>query len=357
MDLVGAARAVTPLAEIIARQIAQTGPMPLREYMSLCLSHPAHGYYTTRDPLGASGDFTTAPEISQMFGELLGLSLAQAWLDQGAPSPFVLAELGPGRGALMADALRAARAAPGFVEAAEIWLIETSPTLRAEQARRVPGANWADRLSDAPSLPLFLVANEFFDALPIVQFVREGGAWREKVVALEGDRLVYGLRPAQQRLDPAPEGAIREICPLLSNIGVEIAARISLRGGAAIVVDYGYAAPTEMGADTFQAMAAHAYVDPLDAPGEADLTAHVDFSQLARAARLGGAASAGPIGQGALLARLGIGARADALAARGDAEAVAAALTRLTDPAEMGTLFKALAMHPADAPPPPGFET
>ena len=188
---------MTPLGEIIRRQIAQTGPMPLREYMALCLSHPEHGYYITRDPLGAGGDFTTAPEVSQMFGELIGLALAQAWIDQGRPAPFLLVELGPGRGALMADILRAGRAAPGFVEAAEVWLIETSPTLRDEQAKRVPGARWADRLSDAPAGPTFLVANEFFDALPVTQFVRRRGAWFEKVVAVEADRLVWGLRPAQ----------------------------------------------------------------------------------------------------------------------------------------------------------------
>ncbi|MEL6794268.1 MAG: SAM-dependent methyltransferase, partial [Pseudomonadota bacterium] len=293
----------------------------------------------------------------QMFGELIGLALAQAWLGQGAPSPFLLVELGPGRGTLMADILRASRAAPGFAEAAEIWLVETSPALRAEQAKRVPGAQWADRLSDIPARPLFLIANEFFDALPISQFVMSRGQWRERVVGLDGERLAYGLRPAQQRLDPAPEGAVREVCPLLANIGVEIAARIALRGGAAIIVDYGYPKPTEMGADTFQAMKAHAFVDPLVEPGEADLTAHVDFSALERAARMGGAATAGPVDQGVLLSRLGIGARAEALAAAGDAEAVAEALHRLTDPAEMGTLFKALAMHAPDAPPPPGFET
>lgn len=348
---------MTPLYQIIARQIAQTGPMPLKDYMTLCLSHPEHGYYISRDPLGAGGDFTTAPEVSQMFGELLGLALAQAWLDQGAPKPFLLAELGPGRGTLMADVLRAAKAAPGFVEAAEVWLVETSPTLRAEQAKRVPGARWADRLSDIPAGPTFLIANEFFDALPITQFVMQGGAWREKVVALEGGRLVWGLRPAQTPMAPGPEGAVREVCPLLANIGVEISARVALRGGAAIIVDYGYDAPTEIGADTFQALQAHEFADPLEAPGEADLTAHVDFSALARAARMGGAAAAGPVAQGVLLARLGIGARAEALAKVGDAGAIAAALHRLTDPAEMGTLFKAMALHPASAPPPPGFET
>lgn len=348
---------MTPLGEIIRRQIAQLGPMPLREYMALCLSHPEHGYYVTRDPLGAAGDFTTAPEISQMFGELLGLSLAQAWLDQGAPDPFLLVELGPGRGTLMADILRAARAAPGFAEAAEVWLVETSRTLRAEQAKRVPGANWVDRLSDIPAKPLLLVANEFFDALPIAQFVMEGGKWRERVVGLDDDRLTFGLRPAQQRLDPAPEGAIREVCPLLANIGTEISARIALRGGAAVIVDYGYAAPTALGADTFQAMKAHAYTDPLAEPGEADLTAHVDFSALSRAARMGGAASTPIVDQGALLARLGIGARAEALARNGDAATIADALHRLTDPGEMGTLFKAIAMYPDGSPPPPGFET
>ncbi|MEM8752342.1 MAG: SAM-dependent methyltransferase, partial [Pseudomonadota bacterium] len=281
--------------------------MTLHDYMALCLSHPEHGYYATRDPLGRAGDFTTAPEVSQMFGELLGLSLAQAWVDQGRPAPFRLIELGPGRGTLTADLLRAAAAAPGFVEAADLWLVETSPALRAEQAKRLGRRpRWVDRLSDAPAGPTILIANEFFDALPIRQFVMAGGMWRERVVGLDGDRLVYGLKTAPLPFGPAPEGAVREVCPLLATIGTEIAARIAVRGGAAIVVDYGYAEPTAAGADTFQAVRGHAYADPLERPGEADLTAHVDFSALARAARMGGAAAAGPVEQGALLAALGI---------------------------------------------------
>ena len=345
---------MTPLHKIIARQIAQTGPMPLRDYMALCLSHPAHGYYATRDPLGAAGDFTTAPEISQMFGELIGLSLAQAWIDQGAPSPFLLVELGPGRGALMADILRAARAAPGFVEAAEVWLVETSPVLRAEQARRVPGAKWADRLSEAPAGPTFLVANEFFDALPIVQLVHDRGAWRERVVAIEGEALRWGLRPAQRPLPPAPDGAVREICPLLANIGVEIAARIALRGGAAIIIDYGYLRTAP--GDTLQALHKHAYDDVLAHPGEADLTAHVNFEALATAAVREGATAYPPLTQGDFLLRSGLLERAGALGAgksHVEQESIRDAVERLAAPDQMGSLFKVLALTGANSPFPP----
>ncbi|MEM7522995.1 MAG: SAM-dependent methyltransferase, partial [Pseudomonadota bacterium] len=283
----------TPLESILRLRIEQSGPMPLSEYMAICLGHPEHGYYRRQDPLGKAGDFTTAPEISQMFGELLGLSLAQAWVDQGSPAPFRLVELGPGRGALMADALRAAAAAPGFRDAADVWLVETSPALRAEQAARVPGPpRWADRLSDVPAGPTFLIANEFFDALPIQQFIRKDGAWFERMVGLADDRLAYGLRRAPLPLGDAPDGAVRELRPLLSNIGAEIGARIAARGGAAIIVDYGYAAPDPLGGDTFQAVRGHAYADPLVAPGAADLTAHVDFAALAAAVRFGGAEAA-----------------------------------------------------------------
>lgn len=346
---------MTPIEAMLRRRIAQTGPVTLHDYMALCLGHPEHGYYATRDPFGAAGDFTTAPEISQMFGELVGLALAQAWLDQGRPAPFRLVELGPGRGTLIADALRAAGAVPGFRDAADLQLVETSPALRAEQAKRV-SAHWAERLEDTSEGPLFLIANEFFDALPIRQYLRRDGQWFERVVTVAEDRLAYGLARSALPLPAAPEGAVRERSPGGEAVAGLIGARIAREGGAALIIDYGYAETPPLGGDTFQAVRAHGATDPLEAPGEADLTAHVDFAALAETARREGAAATRPVGQGAWLARLGIGARAEALAKTAGAEPIASALHRLTDPADMGTLFKALAIHPAGAPPPPGFE-
>ncbi|WP_340107677.1 class I SAM-dependent methyltransferase [Pikeienuella sp. HZG-20] len=350
---------MTPLGALIRRQIAATGPMTLHDYMALCLAHPEHGYYMTRDPLGAKGDFTTAPEISQMFGEMIGLALAQTWLDAGAPAPARLVELGPGRGRLMADALRAARVAPGFAEAAEPWLVEISPALRAEQARLLPGARWAERLEEVPEGPLFLIANEFFDALPVHQYEMTAKGWAERMVGLSEGRLILGLQPSPLPLGPAPLGAIRERNPAAEAAAAGIGARIARDGGAALIVDYGYGETPPAGADTVQALRKHRFADPLDAPGEADLTAHVDFGALRAAATGAGAAASALIAQGDWLARLGIGARAAALAAaRPDqAASVAAALHRLTDPGEMGTLFKALALFPPGGPPPPGFDT
>jgi SAM-dependent MidA family methyltransferase len=351
---------VTPLGRLIAAQIAQAGPMRLSDYMALCLLHPEHGYYTGRDPLGAAGDFTTAPEISQMFGELAGLALAQAWLDQGRPAPFVLAELGPGRGTLMADVLRASSAVPGFRAAAEIWLVEASPVLRARQAAALAdhAPRWASEVSALPDRPLFLLANEFFDALPIRQFHRSPEGWRERVVGLAGGAMAFGLSapltlPELAARADVPPGGIVEISPAARQIAAALAARIAARGGAALIVDYG--AGPSLG-DTFQAVRAHRKVDPLAEPGLADLTAHVDFAALAEAARA--AAVTPPTPQGLWLERLGIAARAHVLARRltGAAlESHLAAHRRLTDAAEMGSLFKAIALHPHGSPPPPGF--
>ncbi|MGR3497921.1 MAG: class I SAM-dependent methyltransferase [Limimaricola soesokkakensis] len=353
---------MTALHEILLRRIAATGPISIAEYMTECLLHPVHGYYTTRDPLGSGGDFTTAPEISQMFGELLGLCLAQAWLDQGAPETFALAEPGPGRGTLMADMLRATARVPGFHAAARLHLVEASPALRAVQARALPQATWHDRIDQIPDdLPLYLVANEFFDALPIRQFVRDGAGWRERVVGREGDKLVFGLTaPAplaelEHRLADTRDGDMVEQSPALPALTGEIGGRIARHGGAALIVDYGGRGRT---GDSFQAVRDHEKVDPLAAPGEADLTAHVDFEALARAAAP--AACAGPVPQGVFLERLGITARAQALAAKLEGTALdahVAAHRRLTHPEEMGDLFKVAALHPCNAPPPPGIET
>ena len=349
---------------LIRAQIALTGPITLADYMALCLTHPQHGYYMHADPLGAAGDFTTAPEISQMFGEMLGLCLAQAWLDQGRPAPFTLAELGPGRGTLMADALRAAGSVPGFAAAARVVLVEASPALRARQAEILADTapDWADSAADLPEAPLLLLANEFFDALPIRQFVRDGDAWRERRIATDGDGLGFALAHPQAvpaldaRLADTRDGEMVEHCPQAALVVAEIAGRIARHGGAALIVDYGDA-PSR--GDTFQAVADHAYADPLTEPGLADLTAHVDFAALAAAARAAGAAVTPMTRQGVLLERLGITARAEALAQRLSGAALSehvAAHRRLTHPEEMGSLFKAIGISPKGSPAPAGFD-
>lgn len=355
---------MTPLARLLAARIAAEGPIGLDRYMADCLLHPEHGYYATRDPFGRAGDFITAPEISQMFGEMLGLCLAQVWLDQGRPAPFTLAEIGPGRGTLMADVARVIRSVPGMAEAARLHLIEASPTLRAVQRQTLAAhpVTWHDSVETLPGAPLFLLANEFFDALPIRQFLRTEAGWAERQVGLQGERLVPGLAPPtrfaalEHRLADTKPGDVVETCPAAAPILTGIARRIAAHGGAALVIDYGHW--RSLG-DTFQAVKAHEYCDPFAAPGEADLTAHVAFEPLAAAARGAGAQASAMTAQGVLLERLGIAARAEALAAKlsGRAlEAHRAAHRRLTHPEEMGQVFQSLAIFPATAPVPPGFD-
>jgi len=353
---------MTALAALLAARIRASGPMTLADYMADCLLHPAHGYYATRDPFGAAGDFTTAPEISQMFGELLGLCLAQGWLDQGSPTPFTLAELGPGRGTLMADILRATRAVPGFHAAARVTLVEASPTLRAIQRRTLGDhpVTWAATTDDLPEAPLFLVANEFFDALPIRQFTRQGTGWAETVVGLTEGRLTLGrtapapLAALEHRLTDTPDGGIVETCPTAAPIMARMGAIIARHGGAALIIDYG---DWRARGDTFQALKDHRFADPLAEPGAADLTAHVDFEALAQAAAP--ARASRMVEQGMLLNRLGIAARAARLAQSLSGTALQSHLAahhRLTDAREMGSLFKALAIHPPALSPPPGFD-
>lgn len=351
---------MSPLLSLITARIDQNGPLMLSDYMAECLLHPKHGYYATRDPLGATGDFTTAPEISQMFGELVGLSLAQAWLDQGAPNPFVLAELGPGRGTLMADILRVTRGVAGFHDAMQVFLLEASPVLQAKQAGLLGDTPvWIDTIDALPDLPLFLVANEFFDALPVRQFIRDGQGWRERLVTAQKGALSFALgsRAMQpgltHRIADTADGDLVEICeaakPVMSGIG----RRISDHGGAALILDYG---DWRSLGDTLQALRAHKKADPLETPGAADLTTHVDFEALAltapcRYSRLST--------QGVFLERLGITQRAQALAANLTGTALdghIAAHRRLTHPEEMGTLFKVMALYPEGAVPPAGCE-
>ncbi|MCF6432230.1 MULTISPECIES: class I SAM-dependent methyltransferase [unclassified Leisingera] len=351
------------LADHLAARIQADGPMSVAAYMGECLLHPQYGYYTTRDPLGAKGDFTTASEISQMYGELIGLALAQCWLDQGAPAPFTLAELGPGRGTLMADLLRATRGVPGFHAAMQIKLIEASPKLRSTQARTLEAyaPEWLNSADALPDQPLLLVANEFFDALPIRQFIRSGDNWSERRIGLTDGRLAFGLSPAapqpalDHRLQDTQEGDLVEICDAAAPVTQAIASRIAAHGGAALIVDYG---DWRALGDTLQALRAHKPADPLLAPGEADLTAHVDFEALAIAAKTAGCAYTRLTPQGVFLERLGITDRARALAAPLQGEpldSLIAAHRRLTHPDEMGNLFKVLGLYPSTAAPLPGL--
>lgn len=360
---------MTGLRDHLARRIALEGPLTVAQYMADCLGHPRFGYYLTRDPLGAAGDFTTAPEISQMFGELLGLWAAERWQAMGSPDPVIVAELGPGRGTLMADALRAAKGVPGFLAAARMHLVETSPVL-AERQRQLLAeydVTWHTDISALPPGPTVLLANEFFDALPIRQFVRDAGGWRERLVGLGDDGgLRFVLSPAQpanplvpMALAAAPEGSTVEVCPAGLAIAGAIGRRLAETPGAALIVDYGTGRSAP--GDSLQAVKGHAFADPLADPGEADLTAHVDFQQLAQAALAAGAMSYGPVGQGAFLRALGIDHRAAALKDRANVRQRAnidAALARLagTGDGQMGGLFKVLALQSPALPPPPGFE-
>jgi NADH dehydrogenase [ubiquinone] 1 alpha subcomplex assembly factor 7 len=357
---------MTPLGEIIRARIAADGPMPLADYMALCLGHPEHGYYFARPAIGAAGDFTTAPEISQMFGEIVAAWLAHAWELAGRPDPVRIVELGPGRGTLMADILRTFRLLPDLVSAARVHLVETSPAMRAAQRAALAEAPnepaWHASLAEVPGGPALLVANEFFDALPIRQFIRRGSEWRERHVGLAGDRLVYcdGPPAAADEIPPPlrdlPGGTTVETCPLAAAIAAEIGARLTASSGAALIIDYGYRSPAA--GDSLQALRGKRPADPLEAPGEADLTAHVDFSALSSAATRAGAACYGPVTQASFLTALGIGARAERLRAGGaPAEDLTLALERLTGAGGMGTLFKTLAVTAPDLPVPPPFDS
>jgi SAM-dependent MidA family methyltransferase len=352
--------ALTPLAAQMIARIGRTGPITLADYMADCLIHPDYGYYATRDPFGAEGDFTTAPEISQMFGELIGLSLAQSWLDQGAPERITAAELGPGRGTLMADILRATKTVPGFHTALTVHFVETSPVLRKAQAAAVTDAIWHNDVTTLPDQPLWLVANEFFDALPIRQFVRDGNGWRERMVGVTDGALTMGLSASApldmlaHRLNDTKDGDLIEHCTALPGIVQQISDKIARFGGAGIIIDYG---DWQSLGDTLQALSAHEMVAPLAQPGMADLTAHVDFAAIAANAAPAIFSRLTP--QGVFLERLGITQRAQRLAHKlqGDPlETHTKAHRRLTHPSEMGDLFKVISLYPPTATPPPGLE-
>jgi len=351
---------MTPLTEILLAQIARSGPITVAEYITQCLLHPKHGYYTTHQPLGQAGDFVTAPEISQMFGEMIGLCLAQAWMDQAAPARFTLAELGPGRGTLMADMLRATKGIAGFHAAADIVLVEASPSLQSQQTQTLDGydVQWANTVTELPEQPLFLVANEFFDCLPISQFIRTSHGWQEQMIGANDGTLgfILAAHTPTSVFSEAPLGTVLEVCPSAVAITADIARIIGENGGAAIILDYGDWVPT---GDTLQAVQNHKKVDPLHDCGASDLTAHVNFHSLSEAAKPFAQVS-GLTAQGILLECLGITARAQTLAAQLHGEALEnhiAAHRRLTHPDEMGQLFKAIAITPNGATHPAGFET
>lgn len=361
------------LAHHLARRILVDGPLSVAAFMGEALGHPRFGYYMRQDPFGTAGDFTTAPEISQMFGELVGLWCVDTWARLGGPSPFQLVELGPGRGTLMQDALRAAAVVPAFRQAATVHLVETSPALRALQRERLgDGIRWHDRLEDVPTGPTLLIANEFFDALPIRQVQKTSHGWFERLVDLdpagteEEPRFRFvleafgssGSRLVPDALRDAPDGSVVEVSPASRAVARLIGERLAAAPGAALAIDYGHAAGPAVG-DTFQALRKHRFAPVLEAPGEVDLTAHVDFAALAAAARDGGADCFGPVEQGEWLVRLGIRQRAQMLAksaTRRQAQDVAAAQARLIEPDQMGTLFKALAIATPGLGAPAGFE-
>ena len=353
------------LATRIAALIAAQGPISVAQFMTLALHDGESGYYATRDPFGQGGDFITAPEISQMFGEMLGLWCAQVWADQGCPRNAKLVELGPGRGTLMADALRALKRVPGFLDQVELVLVEASPVLRGMQREKLQGSGARIRWTahfDVQDSPLLLLANEFFDALPVRQYVRTARGWCERMVVVKDGALDFALAPQPvpapaipPSRDGAPEGGVYESSPAATALGEEIARVIARHGGGALLLDYGYA---DIGfGETLQAVGAHRFAPLLEDPGTRDLSAHVDFMALAQAARHGGARVFGPRPQGEFLNSLGLGARARRLAEANPAEAasVARAVERLTAPGQMGQLFQAMALLPSSAPTPPGF--
>lgn len=335
------------LPDRLARAITLAGPIPIAQFMAAANAH----YYATRDPLGVSGDFITAPEISQMFGELIGAWAADLWQRAGAP-PVAYVELGPGRGTLTADATRV-MARAGLTP--PVHFVETSPVLRGEQAKRVPGAVWH---GDTTTLPtdraLLVIANEFFDALPIRQLVRGGAAWHERLVACQdllflpiaGRAVPDAIIPVE--LAAAAPGSVIETSPAAVAIMRDLAERLVAQGGAMLTIDYGYEGPAI--GDTLQAVRGHAFANPFDAPGEQDLTAHVDFATLGAAAAMAGARAHGPVSQGAFLTALGIDARAAKLG-----DAVRDDRDRLVADDQMGLLFKALALTAPGWPNPSGF--
>jgi SAM-dependent MidA family methyltransferase len=356
------------LGEIIAGMIADDGPVPVDRYMALALGHETHGYYMGRDPFGRAGDFITAPEVSQMFGELIGIWCAAGWQMMDAPAEWNLIELGPGRGTLLADLVRACSVMPGLRDGMKVHLIETSPALKAMQAETLKragiGAIWHDRLEDVPDNQSLIIANEFFDALPVVQLQMQSGRWHERVVGLNSENnLVFGLAsdPAPSALVPswaadAKVGEIIEFSPARDAVAREIGRRVTNNMGAALIVDYGHVRSSA--GDTLQAIRKHQFADVLAQPGEADITSHVDFEALTNAVTADGAKSYGPVTQGDFLIKMGLKEREEMLRARADARQrirLSKGAQRLVSGNQMGQLFKVLAVTHPDMPKPAPF--
>lgn len=336
---------MSPLELLIRDIVATDGPMRLDRYMGLCLGHPQHGYYVTRDPFGEKGDFITAPEVSQVFGELIGIWASTAFVAMGEPARVNLVELGPGRGTLMADMLRTIRkAAPDLAAAAVLHLVETSPVLRARQRQAVgPGAFWHAALEEMPDAPMILIANEFFDAIPVRQFEKRHGRWHERVIGLEGGSLVLGLS-APVSGPEGRDGDVVEFAPARDAIARHIGERLSRQPGAALIIDYGHLASAP--GDTLQAMRGHGFTAVTDRPGECDITSHVDFEALGKALRAGGSLVHAPLTQRAFLLAMGLEPRVGQLASRADpgmAAILQRQMARLADENQMGNLFKVLA--------------
>ncbi len=361
---------LSPLVAYLTKRIAEQGSLSLSDFMNDALGHPQWGYYVTRDPLGRAGDFVTAPEISQVFGELIGMWSANVWMSMGRPDPVDLIELGPGRGTLLADALRAIKQlVPEFHAALRLHLVETSPALRRKQASAldtlglVAPPRWYDRVEDIAEGPSIAVANEFFDALPILQYVKIGAGWQERRIGLDAAKgaLKFMLKPAFPLRLPLSladvfEGDVVEVSPAGETLAQVLAERVVRSGGATLIIDYGHG--QSAAGDTLQAIRQHGFHGVLDHPGETDLSHHVDFGVLAKAAAAAGAAAFGPIPQGLFLGRLGIDRRAESLflgAPPDQFQAILAAVRRLVHPAGMGLLFKAFAIADPRLPAPPGF--
>jgi NADH dehydrogenase [ubiquinone] 1 alpha subcomplex assembly factor 7 len=346
---------VSGLGDRIARQIAASGPLTVAQFMALALLDPKEGYYRRAEAIGRGGDFVTAPEVSQAFGELLGVWCIEQWQRLGQPLPFKLIELGPGRGTLAVDVLRTLALRPALLQAMDIHLVEVNETLRQQQRRalRRHRVTWHDSLEGVPAGPFVLLANEFFDALPIRQFERAPDAWRERLVALGADgTLAFALSgPMPEALLPepwraAPTGSVMEIDSGGEVLAAQLAERVSAGPGAALVIDYGYVEPPLKG--TLQAVREHTKVDPLSEPGRSDLSAQVDFAALSLAARRAGASVVRPATQREFLQRMGVRERFAALRRANPARVpeFTAAERRLTSPEQMGTLFKAMAILP-----------
>jgi len=340
------------LRELITVQ----GPLPIDQYMALCLGHPKLGYYMTRDPLGAAGDFTTSPEISQIFGELVAIWCVAAWEAIGSPAPFLLVELGPGRGTLMADVMRTTAKMAEFAKAAQVHLVETSPVLQTAQRAKLEGqATWHLSVDTLPQEPMIFLANEFFDALPVQQLISHQGRTYERCVDVDGDELVLAIRPF-----PAVAGlreGLNERSPVSTAIAESLGARLASLGGAGLVIDYGHL--QSAAGDTLQALKAHRMVDVVAEPGTSDLTAHVDFEALAAGFVVGGAEALPAMTQGAFLAAMGLEQRLTTLSAKLAGKAqddFIAGAKRLVDEKQMGQLFKVLCVVQAQRQPIYPFE-